>query len=352
MPATIESSNKPVPAPSTASGPKFLFNLLRSLAYVLRLLRSSVFLLLLLLLAARSLSYFQDANKNSVFPNLIAAERRVEQPAVTFLRRTVPTNFRGKDIAVYMFFFGLFLVSAGLGLAAERIHVCAMLLKRRRTEDQPMPETVSPQSGALYKKLESLQKKHGQATDHDKLLEIYAEAKRTLDQHKRDVVFLSIDVVDSTGMKKGEDPEIAERDFRKYKHMVESALEANGALKAAWTPDGVMACFGSVPDAVRAGQAVVAGLAEFNGKVKAIRKDFAVRIGINAGTVYYDEEMPIEEMTDRVIDIAGHMQKHGTINAVCIARHAIEPHLKEFTFTDASREVDGCPVFEWRPATG
>jgi hypothetical protein len=50
-----------------------------------------------------------------------------------------------------------------------------------------------------------------------------------------------------------------------------------------------------------------------------------------------------------VIDIAGHMQKHGCVDGLTIGKHAIEPLLGEFKFSDAGRVVDGCPVYEWRP---
>ena len=82
--------------------------------------------------------------------------------------------------------------------------------------------------------------------------------------------------------------------------------------------------------------------------VKAIKRDFAIRAGINAGEVFADDSTPMEEMTDRVIDIAGHMQKHGIIDGICISGPAILPLLKEFPFTDAARVVDGCAVYEWR----
>jgi hypothetical protein len=42
--------------------------------------------------------------------------------------------------------------------------------------------------------------------------------------------------------------------------------------------------------------------------VKLIKTDFSVRCGVNAGFVYFDETTPLE--ADRVIDVAGHMQKY------------------------------------------
>ena len=58
---------------------------------------------------------------------------------------------------------------------------------------------------------------------------------------------------------------------------------------------------------------------EVNRTVKSMRRDFVVRCGVNSGFVYFDESMPLEEVSDRVIDIAGHMQKHAKPNTVCVA---------------------------------
>ena len=44
------------------------------------------------------------------------------------------------------------------------------------------------------------------------------------------------------------------------------------------------------------------------------------RCGVNAGYVHFDEATPMEAMSDRVIDIAGHMQKYAEPNTVAVAR--------------------------------
>jgi class 3 adenylate cyclase len=141
------------------------------------------------------------------------------------------------------------------------------------------------------------------------LLELYARTKKALEAKKRLLAFLSIDVVGSTLMKEDEDAEIASRDFSRYMAMVDEIIERHGFLKASWTPDGVMICFPETEQAVAAGQEVLRSLEHFNREIKAMRADFEVRIGINSGQVLYDEAVPMEEMSDRVIDIAGHMQK-------------------------------------------
>ncbi|MBI3553063.1 MAG: hypothetical protein HY077_11160 [Elusimicrobia bacterium] len=179
------------------------------------------------------------------------------------------------------------------------------------------------------------------------MLELYAKTKKILEEQKKNLSFLAIDVVDSTSMKKGEDPAIAERDFRQYRKLVERIIEANKGLKAAWTPDGVMICFASVQNAVQAAQELIRTLDHFNREVKTLKADFKVRCGINAGRVLFDDGVPMEQMSDRNIDIAGHMQKYAGANTIFIGAAAIEGMRAQFGFRPAKKEVDGCEVYEW-----
>ena len=77
--------------------------------------------------------------------------------------------------------------------------------------------------------------------------------------------------------------------------------------------------FPSVNDAVQAGKDIIRELGLFNRTVKLIKTDFSVRCGVNAGFVYFDETTPLETMADRVIDVAGHMQKYADPNTVAVA---------------------------------
>jgi hypothetical protein len=186
----------------------------------------------------------------------------------------------------------------------------------------------------------------GEGSQREQLLELYAQTKKSLEEQKKNLSFLAIDVVDSTGMKLGEDSALAERDFRQYKKLVERVISAHKGLKAAWTPDGVMICFASVQNAVQAAQDLIRSLDHFNKTVKTIKADFRIRCGINAGKVLWDESVKMEEMTDRNIDIAGHMQKYAQANTIYVGAQAIEG-VRAHGFKPAQKQVDGHDVYEW-----
>ena len=293
------------------------------LGYLLLALTYPIFGVIGAMIAARVVNLFQDVQR---FPNIVhflRLEAQAEAPLQASLRHFMPTRLGGRDIGAFLVGLALYLLTIGLKHAAARL------------------KTLSGQWKAEAEAAAVL--------DRGKLLEIYANAKTKLEALKRPAAFLSMDVVDSTGLKKGEDPSVAERDFRQYKQMVEKCLAASGVLKSTWTPDGVMACFDDAASAVRAGRDTIAGLAEFNAKVKNMRGDFKLRAGVNGGLVLYDAATPMEEMSDRVIDVAGHMQKYGSVNCICAPTELVEPLAKDFGFKPAGRVVDGFPVSEWSP---
>jgi len=120
------------------------------------------------------------------------------------------------------------------------------------------------------------------------------------------------------------------------------------ALKSAWTPDGVMICFGSTEEAIRAAQSVLLDLARFNAEVKAVKTQFRVRCGINSGPVHYDKTQRMEEMSDRVIDVAGHMQKYAAADTIFISGEALNKGSENEGFRATGTKVDGYDVFHWK----
>ncbi len=177
------------------------------------------------------------------------------------------------------------------------------------------------------------------------LLDLFGELQRNLEAMKKDLTFLSIDVIDSTGMKEGEDTPAIELDFRRYNQLLKKAFQRHGYLKAVWTPDGVMSCFETADEAVRAARQILHDLKDFNRKEKTIKRDFSIRCGINSGKVAYDENMPLEILCDHVLDVAGHFQKNGLPNTICISKHAYERLSERGGFKPADRKIDNLEMY-------
>lgn len=183
--------------------------------------------------------------------------------------------------------------------------------------------------------------------DRKKMLKQFASLKSKLDEMGKQLAFLAIDVVDSTGMKQDEDRHIVSFAFERYNELVNESLREYGVLKYSMTPDGIMSCFRTVDDAVNAASCLLKKLEKFNQEEKLIKRDFQIRCGINAGFVYLDDETPLEQVSDRVIDIAGHMQKYAKPNSINIAASAIEPLKNSKGFKETTDVIDGEKVYQW-----
>lgn len=276
-----------------------------------------------------------------------------ENSLSSYAQTIIPTRVAGKDITMWIFIAVAIVVVLFFGILfhnrKKRYSLRVAKLKMRKDYEafkkkmrlKDDAKVLAP----LQEKLERLAVSN--EADRNELLKLFAETKKKLDAIGKDLAFLSIDVVDSTGMKRGEEKASIEYTFMEYKKLVEERIAANGALKSSWTPDGVMTCFPTLDAAVRTAREVVTGLEAFNEHAKVIQKDIRVRCGINSGYVYFDESIPIEEMSDRVIDTAGHLQKQASPNTICVAKPSVEPMTEIEDFVRTSKFVDGYEVYIW-----
>jgi class 3 adenylate cyclase len=181
------------------------------------------------------------------------------------------------------------------------------------------------------------------------MLREYTEARKFLFSEKRHLAFLSIDVIGSTKMKIGEDKLAIEHAFAEYKKFVERILKKNNIWKVAWTPDGIMCAFHTSADCISAAQDVLRGLPWFNDGVHHLKMGFNVRCGANMGEVVFPENKAMEEISDEVIDVAGHMQKYAAHGALWITKEMLGPEANFEGFHPiADQKVDGHDVLEWR----
>lgn len=270
--------------------------------------------------------------------------------ATTFLRQQIPTKIQGHEVGIWIIIIGaLILKSSSKNFSeklGEKVYFIHFKRKYNTWKSQQHINKGSAITSKLDQTLNNLEK--AKPKDREEILKQFIETKKKLDAMGRDLAFLSIDVVESTKMKNGEEKAFVEHDFREFKRFVDGVLLTNNVLKTTWTPDGVMSCFERVDQAVTAGRHVIIGLDAFNKNIKAMQHDFAVRCGVNGGFVYYDENLPLEEIADRVIDIAGHFQKHAKPNTIWIAKPSIEPLGTREGFKPTTEVVDGYEVYEWK----
>jgi class 3 adenylate cyclase len=300
----------------------------RPMALLLRVLAIAAMLTAVFFLLPLGIPYVENPEQYALVRRLMA----IDKQCMDFMRSLVPLKISGHDVA--------------RGILVALAVVVSRVFSRLR---MPFVRAANVYGGtaATEKGVSGAAIAAGGIKSRAALLEIMAETKKKLDSMQRDLAFLSIDVVGSTDMKMGEDRNKIEMDFREYKKFIDGMIAANGALTAAWTPDGVMICFPSADAAITTAQSVIAGLQGFNKNVKTIRALFRVRCGVNAGHVYYDRSIPMEQMSDHVIDVAGHMQKYALPNTVALPKPVVAKLSKREGFRPAGKEVDGFEVYQW-----
>ena len=326
------------------SSPQIL--ILSSLSRTARVLSIISIIFMLLFIAPLILHYVEDASSYRLIRTILDTDRTI----TVAVKENIPTKIGGKDMSRWIMIIGMFILSGTFTRMSEKFKDRSEYYKYKSNIDTWKRQMNLSDNAViltpLNQKLEQL--KSANKKDREQLIKEFIETKKKLDEMGRDLAFLAIDIVDSTGMKQGEEKAIIEHDFKEYKRFVERTFVTFGSIKSTWTPDGVMSCFTSVDAAVRAAREVINGLGEFNKNVKSMRRDFMVRCGVNSGFVYFDESVPLEEISDRVIDIAGHMQKNAQPNTVCVAKPTIEPLNDRIGFEPANRFVDGYEVYEWK----
>ncbi|WP_238584400.1 hypothetical protein [Legionella gratiana] len=262
------------------------------------------------------------------------------------IKRHIPTQIAGWDLSRLIPIMGLLIISSFLSNYILSLQKVKMRLNLKEFKTR----AITKEQQTLVKKMEETIAKPGKLKEKNRqtLLKEFIQLKQELEKTGRNLSFLAIDVVDSTNMKLGEDPVIVENDFNQYHDFILCKFKEHGYIKAAWTPDGVMSCFNTTEQAFDAAKDILSSLPDFNKSTKMMKQDFHVRCGINTGFVYYDLSTPLEEFSDRVIDIAGHMQKHAPPDTVLVAKDLVKPIESHEVFTPTNNIVDGLEAFEWR----
>lgn len=314
--------------------------------FLLKLIRLGIWILMIIVALGIIQPYVKGYNSYTYLQPLTKVDKEINST----VKEYIPTTIGNRDWSRILTLVGFLILLAIVGTADN--HFRDRRDKRKLTnelEGIKLQTHTAKQQKEISQLQEKIQTTSMRGKSRSALLKEFASIKKELEKTGRNLSFLAIDVVNSTDMKKQEDPVIVERDFNEYHDFVQSKFQKYGYVKASWTPDGVMSCFNTTEQAIEAAQAIIAGLREFNQSVKMMRRDFAVRCGINSGFVYYDVTTPLEEFSDRVIDIAGHMQKHAAPNTILIAKDMVEPVEEHGEFSKTSKIVDSLEAYEWNP---
>jgi class 3 adenylate cyclase/tetratricopeptide (TPR) repeat protein len=160
---------------------------------------------------------------------------------------------------------------------------------------------------------------------------------------------LFVDLVGSTALLSGTDPEVARRRVQQYFDKVSHCVVTHGGIVEKFAGDAVMAAFG-IPQAheddaergVRAALGILASVEELG---------LEVRIGIESGEVVVDDAESSTFATGEAVNIAARLQQAAPPNSILIGPGAHRLTIGRFEVEDEGPvEIKGRaePVWAWR----
>ncbi len=288
---------------------------------------------------------------------LLKAERLATMTVVQYIHQGVdPLLAYVMDMVSFNFTYNKFnLLPVGLAIVAYILSqvISGRLQSLEAWIEKPLVASSAVNVQAMAGAMQSQAAGAGGAMDASRmsLLRQYAAAKRVLGEAKRQMAFLSIDVIGSTKMKVGEDKLVIEHAFSEYKKFLEKIFREYRVYKVAWTPDGVMTAFPTVDDAAGAARKILRELDWFNRDVHQMKTGFHVRCGLNFGEVMIPDEKPLELVSDHVIDVAGHMQKYAEGDTLWISGDVYQRLTDTNGYVRLDKQVDNHEVFEFRKSS-
>ena len=186
--------------------------------------------------------------------------------------------------------------------------------------------------------------------DRAELLKQLFELQTTLDSHRENRSFLSIDVVGSTFMKSRATELEVEHSFLQYQLWLAEVIRQHGGEVQAVAGDGAMAMFRDPLAAVTAARALQKGIHAFNAQSNRLSTPFVIRCGVAEGRVGLDARTPLGMVHSQVVDRAALLQKSaqpGSIvvqsDLIAVAMPILES-LSVLTLVDGSTAYTSAPV--------
>jgi prepilin-type N-terminal cleavage/methylation domain-containing protein len=204
-------------------------------------------------------------------------------------------------------------------------------------------------AGGILLSHESVERTSHQEMSRAALLEMLFTLQRALEGQKQHRAFLSVDVVDSSEMKRNA-PELAvEYSFGQYRRWVEQTVRECGGEMQSSAGDGVMCVFPTDLGAVRAARELQEGLPRFNAEQNRLPAPFRVRCGASAGEVAIEPGVPLGHLYSAVIDRAAVLQKRAAPGDILVSGEMSGAASMELHGLAPLPElVAGGPALSWR----
>jgi class 3 adenylate cyclase/CheY-like chemotaxis protein len=121
--------------------------------------------------------------------------------------------------------------------------------------------------------------------------------------------FVSVDVVNSTSIKAGENDADVLYTFLSYQRLIAELAYAHHGEVMSVSGDGIMCRFARPDDAAVAVQNVLTELPDFNKRQNRLSHPVSLRLGVNTGQVYESESLTPGQLISRTIDVAAKLQQ-------------------------------------------
>jgi class 3 adenylate cyclase len=157
--------------------------------------------------------------------------------------------------------------------------------------------------------------------------------------------FLVSDVVGSTRLKDGVNPENVLVSFAAYHSMYDRVIKSQGGSSFIDEGDGKISRFSRAIDAVRAAREIRAELISYNEKDNKLAGKVDVRIGIHSGQSLIEDSnrSDYKQVADRVLDVSCHLEKYGDPGEI---------HISQEVRDEAELRDEDVMFLGWREKSG
>src|SRR5258708_4373277 len=144
-----------------------------------------------------------------------------------------------------------------------------------------------------------------------------------MDLFSKTSTFVSIDVVDSTVLKNGENEQDIIYTFLSYHKLVRELSYTHHGEIITISGDGVMCRFERADDAAVAVQSILMELPAFNKRQNRLSRPFALRLGVNTGHVYESQSLNPGQLISHTIDVAAKLQQSSLPNQARLSQETV-----------------------------